>query len=67
MSFKGTAQEMPKRCKGCAYRSYLGFSMSICDYAFQTGKLRNCPPEECKYYIKKNRKKNNEEEENEFI
>lgn len=58
MSYKsGIINGTPKCCKGCFYRTYLSSNVSVCDYAAITGELRNCPPEECTYYLKKKRRK----------
>lgn len=62
MSFKsGLMNIMPECCKGCFYRIRESSNVSMCDYAFQTGKLRNCPPEECTHYTRKDRKRNKEQ------
>lgn len=58
MSFKSnTLQGTPRCCKGCFFRTVLSGSVSCCDYAVLTGKLRNCPPEECTHYLSKKRRK----------
>ena len=51
MSFKGTTTETPKHCKGCVYRGNFSAGISICNFAEITGKLRNCPAEECPYVL----------------
>ncbi len=58
MSFKsGLMNIMPECCKGCSYRIRESSNVSMCDYAFQTGKLRNCKPEDCPYYKPRGKKK----------
>ena len=62
MSYKdGLMSVTPECCKGCSYRIRESFNVSMCDYAFQTGKLRNSPPEECTHYTRKGRKRNKEQ------
>lgn len=57
MSLNGTTWDTPNCCKGCFYRIAPSNGVSICDYACATGKLRNCPVEECPHYTKKKKRK----------
>ena len=57
MSMNGLVNETPKHCKGCFYRGGTGFGVSYCCYSDITGKLRNCPAEECPYYTAKKKKR----------
>jgi hypothetical protein len=57
MSFGGSAMKTPEHCKGCLYREGFSSGISHCAYSIITGKLRNCPPEECPYYMKKGKKR----------
>lgn len=53
------SREIPKHCKGCIYRVNIG-AVTICDYAIETGTLRNCPVDECPYkVVKKGKRKSN--------
>lgn len=62
MSYKsGLMSATLECCRGCFYRIRGTGNVSLCDYAFQTGKLRNCPPEECTHYTRKGRKRNKEQ------
>ena len=57
MSKDGMVSETPKHCKGCAFREGVRSGTSHCVYSIITGKLRNCPPEECTHYVKKRTRK----------
>ena len=52
----GEISVTPKHCKGCIYRETSGISK--CLYSIITGKLRNCPVDECPHKIKKGRRNN---------
>lgn len=52
-------REIPQtgRCKGCIHRRFLtGTATTACHYCWDTGKLRNCPVEECPYYCNDRKK-----------
>lgn len=45
-----------KKCSTCKYSKYMtgsNNSFKACHYALDTGKLRDCPPQECNKYEKK--------------
>lgn len=42
---------MKCQSKDCVFRKNISGGIAVCDYAGATGRLRNCPVEDCDKYV----------------